>query len=359
MSLLTRRLTRRRTAKTGLAPGTPVHVGRQKMDVVKIALMDFDSAGCQEVAETTDLALLAAARDSAPVTWINVAGLHALETIEAIGGMFDIHPLLLEDILNTEQRPKIEQHDSYLYMILKLIHWDEDAAEIETEQISIVLGSRFVITFQEQEKDIFEPLRQRIRSGKGRVRQSGADYLAYSLLDMIVDHYFVILENLGEQIELVEEELVTDPNAVTLQKIHDLKREMLYLRRSVWPLREVIGGLQRDESTLIKQTTLIFLRDVYEHTIQVIDTIETYRDVVSGLLDVYLSSVSNRMNEVMKVLTVISTIFIPLTFITSLYGMNFTYIPELAWRWSYPVLWLVLMAISGMMLLFFRRRDWL
>ncbi len=359
MSFIPKRLYRRRTEKTGLAPGTPMHIGQRKMEMIKITVIDYDAVGYYEERETTDIARLAKAKETEPITWINIAGLHQIETIEAIGQIFDIHPLLLEDILNTEQRPKIEQYDNYLYMILKLIHWREDDNEIETEQISIVLGNRFVITFQEQEEDIFDPLRQRIRSGKGRIRQFGSDYLAYSLLDMVVDHYFLILENLGEQIEVVEDELVSDPNTTTLQKIHDLKREMLYLRRSVWPLREVIGGLQRDESNLIQEATLIFLRDVYEHTIQVIDTIETYRDVVSGLLDVYLSSISNKMNEVMKVLTVIATIFIPLTFITSLYGMNFRYMPELQWRWAYPLLWLVLITISVFMLAYFRKKDWL
>jgi magnesium transporter len=329
------------------------------MDAAIVTVIDYDGAGHFEERDATDISRLSETRETAPVTWINVAGLHHLEVMEAIGQGFGIHPLLLEDILNTEQRPKIEQYDNYLYMILKLIRWHEESGAIETEQISIVLGGRFVLTFQEQEKDIFDPLRQRIRSGKGRIRQQGADYLAYSLLDIVVDHYFLILEHLGEQVELLEDELVADPDAATLQRIHDLKREMLHLRRSVWPLREVISGLQRGESALFQESTLIYLRDVYEHTIQVIDTIETYRDIVSGLLDIYLSSVSNKMNEVMKVLTIIATIFIPLTFLTGLYGMNFQYFPELQWRWAYPVLWLILITISGVMLAYFRRKGWL
>lgn len=359
MSVINRKSYHRRTQKTGLAPGTPMHIGQQKMAAVKVTVIDYDDAGHFEERDNADIDGLSEARETAPVTWINVAGLHDVEIMEAIGHAFGIHPLLLEDILNTEQRPKIEQYDNYVYMILKLIHWREEPGQIETEQISIVLGSRFVITFQEQEKDIFDPLRLRIRSGKGNIRQHGADYLAYSLLDMVVDHYFLILENLGEQVELLEDELVSDPGTATLQKIHEIKHEMLFLRRSVWPLREVIGGLYRGESALFQESTLIYLRDVYEHTIQVIDTIETYRDIVSGLLDVYLSSVSNKMNEVMKVLTIIATIFIPLTFLTGLYGMNFQYIPELQWRWSYPMLWLILITISGAMLAYFRRKGWL
>ena len=359
MSFIPKKLYHRRTEKVGLSPGTPIHIGQQKMETMKITIIDYDEATYYEELETTDMAQLAAAKESEPITWINVAGLHQIETIQAIGQIFDIHPLLLEDILNTEQRPKIDQVDNCLYIILKLIHWHENSNEISTEQISIVMGGRFVITFQEQEEDIFDPLRQRLRLGKGRIRQCGSDYLAYTLLDMVVDHYFLILENMGEQIEQVEDELLRDPTTKTLQKIHALKREMISLRRSVWPLREVIGGLQRSESALFQESTLIYLRDVYEHTVQVIDTIETFRDVVSSLLDVYLSSVSNKMNEVMKVLTVIATIFIPLTFITSLYGMNFRYMPELEFRWAYPFLWLILVTISLAMLVYFRKKEWL
>jgi len=329
------------------------------MEAVKIGLIDYDDAGYYREQETDDMALLAEAIETEPITWINVAGLHQVDVIEAIGGTFGIHPLLLEDILNTEQRPKIEQYEDYLYIILKLIQWNEDRGEIEWEQISIVLGTRFVITFQEQEKDIFDPLRQRIRSDKGRIRRFGSDYLAYSLMDMVVDHYFLILENLGEQIELIEDALVTNPTTSTLQQMQQLKRQLLFIRRSVWPLREVIGGLQRGESAMFEEANLLYLRDVYEHTIQVIDTVETHRDIVSGLLDIYLSSLSNKMNEVMRVLTVIATLFIPLTFITGLYGMNFHHMPELAYRWAYPAILILMAALSGIMLAYFRRRGWL
>jgi magnesium transporter len=359
MSTMPEKSYHRRTEKTGLAPGTSMHVGQRKMEALKITIIDYDDAGHYEERESFDMALLAAAIETEPVTWINVAGLHETGTIDAIGQTFGIHPLLLEDILNTDRWPKIEQYDNYLYMILKLIHWRGDRGEIESEQISIVLGGRFVITFQEQEEDIFDPLRQRIRSGKGRIRQFGPDYLAYSLLDLVVDHYFLILENLGEQIELIEDALVTNPTKATLHQMQVVKRELLFLRRSVWPLREVIGGLQRGESTMFQEATIIYLRDVYEHTIQVIDTVETHRDIVSGLLDIYLSGLSYKMNEVMRVLTVIATIFIPLTFITGLYGMNFQHMPELHYRWAYPLVLLLMLFLSGLMLAYFRRRGWL
>jgi magnesium transporter len=267
---------------------------------------------------------------------------------------------VMEDIMNTEQRPKIEDFDDYIFVVLKMLYYDNDEEEIKAEQISIIVRSNFVLSFQEREGDIFNPLRDRIRNAKGRVRKMGPDYLAYCLLDAIVDNYFVVLEKLGEQIEGMEEELVTNPTPVTLQRIHNLKREMIFLRKSVWPLREVVSRLERGESPLIKESTGIYLRDVYDHTIQVIDTIETYRDMLSGMLDIYLSSISNRMNQVMKVLTIIATIFIPLTFVAGIYGMNFEYMPELKWHWFYPkAFWLVMIGIAGVMLVYFRRKRWL
>jgi len=354
-----RRLFPRRPKSPGLSPGTLVHIGEKKSDTVKISYLEYNADDYFSEGEIAAIGELNSATDPSTVTWINVAGLHQIEIIETVGQSFGIHPLLLEDILNTDQRPKMEQYDHYLYISLKMIHWRDDPGEIETEQVSIVLGNSFVLTFQEQEKDVFDPVRRRVREGTGRIRDSSADYLAYALLDIIVDHYFLILEYMGEHIELVEEELITEPDVETLQRIYSLKREMLFLRRSVWPLREIIGRLQRGDSSLFQSGSLIYLRDVYEHTIQVIDTVETFRDIVSGLLDIYLSSLSNKMNEVMKVLTVIATIFIPLTFLTSLYGMNFSFMPELAWPWAYPTLWGLMLIISGTMLLYFKKKDWL
>jgi magnesium transporter len=229
---------------------------------------------------------------------------------------------------------------------------------VAAEQVSLILGPNYVISFQEGE-DVFEPLRERIKSGKGRIRKMGADYLAYALLDSIVDNYFAVLEKLGEAVEFLEEKLVTDPTRDTLHAIHNLKREMIFLRRSVWPLREVLGSLERGESPLVKDSTEVFFRDVYDHTIQVIDTIETFRDMLSGMLDIYLSSISNRLNEVMKVLTIIATLFIPLTFLVGVYGMNFKYMPELGLRWAYPVLWAIMVGTAVAMLIYFRKKRWL
>ena len=237
--------------------------------------------------------------------------------------------------------------------------FDGKENEAKSEQISIIFGADFVISFQEKEGDVFDAIRERLRSNKGRIRKLGTDYLAYSLIDAIVDNYFTILENLGEAIEEIEDRLVTNPTSETLQTIHDLKREMIFLRKSVWPLREVINRLERSESALINKSTFVYLRDVYDHTIQVMDAVETFRDMLSGMLDIYLSSVSNRMNEVMKVLTVIATIFIPLTFVAGIYGMNFRYMPELGQTWSYPAVLILMLVVALLMVVYFRRKKWI
>jgi magnesium transporter len=354
-----KRIIHSRTRKIGMGPGALVHIGDQKMERVVIQLIDYDDSGYFLEKQTEDVAELAAAIQSPSITWINVIGLHQVDFIKSIGETFDIHPLLVEDILNTDQRPRMEQFEKYMFLVLKMMHWDEAGSYIESEQLSIILAPTYVLTFQEQERDVFDPLRMRLREGLGRARTSGTDYLAYAILDLVVDRYFLILENLGDKIDVVEEELTELSSSDTLHHIHTLKRETLFLRKSVWPLRELLSGLQRGESGLFQQDTLIFLRDVYEHTIQVIDTVETFRDLTAGMLDIYLSTASNRMNEIMKILTVISTIFIPLTFITSLYGMNFHFMPELQWRWGYPLVWVIMLITAVTLLAFFRRREWL
>ncbi|MCL7415908.1 MAG: magnesium/cobalt transporter CorA [ANME-2 cluster archaeon] len=344
--------------KAGLPPGTLEHVGEKKVETVKICIIDYDEAHFEEK-EAMTVEECFPFKETPTVTWINIDGLHEVNIIEKVGQLFEMHPLVMEDILHTGQRPKCEDFDSYIFIVLKMLLFEEAKNIIQAEQVSFILGSNFVISFQEGEGDIFNPVRERIRKSKGRIRKMGGDYLAYALMDAIVDHYFVILEKLGERIEEIEEELVTNPVPQTLQTIHELKREMIFLRKSVWPLREVFSGLERGESSLIQESTTIYLRDVYDHTIQVIDTIETFRDMVSGMLDIYLSSVSNKMNEVMKVLTIIATIFIPLTFIAGVYGMNFEYMPELGWQWSYPLVWIVMIGIGFSMSLYFKKKKWL
>jgi len=333
-------------------------VGERRAEKAKITILDYDGKNFEErVAQRVEDCF--PFKDKPTVTWINIDGLHDIKIIEKIGKHFGLHPLLLEDILNTGQRPKMEDFESHIFVVLKMLYHDKKADEIVAEQVSIVLGDKFVISFQEREGDVFDSIRERIRSGKGRIRKAGPDYLAYTLLDSIIDNYFIMLERLGERIEGMEDEVVDNPSQETLKNIHRLKGEMVFLRKSVWPLREVISGLTRTESPLIDEKTDIYLRDVYDHTVQIIDTIESLRDTVSGIRDTYLSSISNRMNEVMKVLTIFASIFIPLTFIAGVYGMNFEYIPELGWHWGYFAVWAVMISAAMLMLLYFRRKGWL
>jgi magnesium transporter len=352
------RLFRKTSKKAGLSPGTLVHDGDKKVEKAKITIIDYDATQFQEK-EVETIEECFPFRDTPTVTWINIDGLHEVQIIEKIGKHFSIHPLILEDILHTGQRPKMEDFEDYIFLVVKMFYYDEKDNEIKMEQVSLLLGSNFVISFQEREGDIFDPIRERIRNHKGRIRIMKADYLGYALLDTIVDNYFIILEKVGEDIENMEEELVTRPTPETLQTIHNLKRELIVLRKSIWPLREVVNSLERGESPLINEATGVYLRDVYDHTIQVIDTIETFRDMVSGMLDIYLSSISNKMNEVMKVLTIIATIFIPLTFVAGIYGMNFEFMPELKWHWGYfAALGLMVVIFIGMVV-YFRRKTWL
>jgi magnesium transporter len=353
------KLTKKRSKKAGLPPGTLMHIGEKKAEELKITVIDYDEAHFQEK-EIKSIEECFLFKDIPSVTWINIEGLHQVEVLEKLGECYGFHPLVLEDILNTDQRPKLEDYGDYIYIVLKMLSHNDKSNEIMTEQVSILLGPNFVLSFQEGgEGDVFDPLRDRIKNGKGRIRKMGADYLAYALLDAVVDNYFIIMEKLGEDIELLEDKLVAHPIPETLQIIHHLKREMIFLRKAIWPLRELISGLERGESSLFKESTRIYLRDVYDHTIQVIDTIETFRDMVSGMLDIYLSSVSNRMNAVMKVLTIIATIFMPITFIAGIYGMNFRYMPELESKWGYPFVLFIMVGIGVCMLIYFRKKRWL
>ena len=354
------RFANKRSRKAGLPPGSLIHVGEKKAETTKITVIDYDDQSFQKT-EIDNLEQCFVFKETATVTWINIDGVHDPGVIGRIGECYGVHPLILEDIMNTAQRPKFEDMGDYLYIVLRMLSCAKEGGEVQSEQVSLVVGPNFVISFQEGANpgDVFDPVRERIRTGKGRIRKMGADFLAYSLVDAIIDNYFVVLESLGGRVEVLEEELVSDPGQKTLHDIHTLKREMIYVRKSVWPLREAVSGLQRAESPLIKDTTGIFLRDVYDHTIQVIDTIETYRDMLSGMLDMYLSSVSNRMNQVMKVLTIIATIFIPLTFLAGVYGMNFKYMPELGWRYGYFVVWGIMITVGVVMVIVFKRKKWM
>jgi len=352
------RLLKKSSKMAGLAPGTLVHVGERRAEKVRVTIIDYDAEHLEET-ETEAIEECFPFKDKPTVTWINVDGLHQPDIVEKLGEHFCLHPLIQEDILNTAQRPKMEDFADYVFIVLKMLDYDEAHDEIQVEQVSLILGPTFVVSFQEREGDVFDSVRERIRKNKGRVRKMGADYLAYALMDAVVDNYFLIIEKLGEKVEFMEEELITAPTPKTMQTIHKWKRETILLRKSVWPLREAVSGLERGESKLIQKTTRVYLRDLYDHTIQVIDTVETFRDMISGMLDIYLSSMSNKMNEVMKVLTIIATIFIPLTFIAGVYGMNFTHMPELEWSWSYPMVLLIMLGVAVFMLRYFRKRQWL
>lgn len=352
------RFIKRQLKKAGTSPGSLIHIGEQKVDETRITLIDYDEENLQErvlgsIEEAFPL------KDSPTVTWINIDGLHEIDIIEKAGQHFNIHPLVLEDILNTGQRPKTEEFEDLIFVVLKMLHYNKNSEKIGSEQFSLVLGSNFLITFQEIQGDVLKTVRERIRKPKTRIRRSGCDYLAYALIDAIVDYYFVILEAIGDRIEDLEFQLLDNPTHDTLGSIHEMKREMIYLRKQIWPIREIINSLVKSESSLIQEYMHIFFRDVYDHTVQIIDTIESYRDILAGMLDIYLSTLSNKMNEVMKVLTIIATIFIPITFIAGIYGMNFKFMPELEWRWGYAMVWVVIVVAVGIMIGFFKKKQWL
>lgn len=350
------KLVQKRSRKTGLPPGTLVHIGEKKAEQVTITTFSYANSRCDEQQVTKPEELAPPPDES--VTWVNVSGVHKMDVLEALGKQFSLHPLLLEDVANTDQRPKLDDYETYFFLVMKMLSLT-DRQDVLVEQVSLVLGRNYVLSFQENGTDVFQPVRERLRGGKGRLRQSGADYLLYALVDAIVDQYFAVLEVSGEKIEALQQAVVADPRPETLKNIHALKRQLLFLRRAVWPLRDVMNNLSRSECPFLQQATKLFFRDVYDHVVQIVDTIETLREMVSASLDIYLSSVSYRLNAVMRVLTVITTIFMPLSFIASIYGMNFEYMPELKSEWGYPIVLAIMAAVGVGMLFVFRKKRWL
>lgn len=347
-------------AKAGMPPGTLIFMGDKLTEKSQVDLISYDRDDILEFCSKSSEDVL---DQLAPnrVNWVNIDGLHNVKLIEEIGEHFKLHPLLMEDVLNTEHRPKSEYYEHQIFFTLKTLYnlTDED---ITYEQISFVLGKDYLLSFQEKEGDLFESFRERLRQtgpSKNRARGKGADYLFYRLIDTIVDSYYVILEKVGEHIDELEDEVYDDPTKKTLHKIQQLKKELIFLRKTVYPLREALSKVTKGEYQFIKKDTLPFFSDVYDHTIHVIETLETYRDLVASLTDMYMTSISNKMNEVMKVLTIMATIFIPLTFIAGVYGMNFTYMPELNWKFGYPAVWAVMVATSIGMIIYFKRKKWL
>jgi magnesium transporter len=352
------RIIKKVSLKTGLPPGSLVHIGQPRAKKTGVTIIDYNQDTYTETPDAS-LAECRSCMAADTVTWINVSGIHEVPVLEEIGVAFDLHPLVMEDIMNTAQRPKMEQYDRYIYIVMKMAYEDERTDEIVEEQVSIVLGDTYVISFQENGKDVFDKIRQRIKKAGGLIRKSGADFLAYALIDAVVDGYFDVIERFEEMIEFLEDKVVADPSPANLSIIHDTKMETIMLRKSISPLREMIGFLERGESPLIKRETVVYLRDVYDHTVRLIETVETIRDMLSGMLDIYLTNVSNRMNEVMKVLTIITTIFIPLSFITGLYGMNFRYMPGLDSPFGFPAILGLMGVVFLLMLLFFKRKRWM
>ncbi|TFG55166.1 MAG: magnesium/cobalt transporter CorA [Methanomassiliicoccus sp.] len=353
------RLMHKQTSKkVDMPPGSLAYIGDGTPAPTKVSVMDYTETEVREKIGITPEECLPL-RDSPSITWLNFSGLSDVETIRQLGEAFGLHPLVMEDILHTGQRPKLEQYDNYVYLVVKMIYRGENGKEITYEQLSLVLGKNYVLSFQEREGDVFNSLRERIRNNKGRLRKSGADYLVYSMVDSVVDNYFPALEKVGDRVEDIEERLTKNPDPVLLGDIYHLKREVIFLRKSIWPLREVIASLMRQDDDLVSPGTNTYLRDVYDHSIQVMDVVDTYTDMLSGLLDVYMSSVSHRMNEIMKILTIVATIFIPLTFIVGLYGMNFRFMPELSNELAYPAVLIGMTGVSILMLFYFRRKGWL
>jgi magnesium transporter len=345
------------SSKTGLAPGTLVHVGRRKVDQVNIKILEygsdtFNEIEVQSVAECLPLAL------DTQIRWVDIVGLHQVDIIGDIGDKINIHPLVLEDILHTNQRPKAEAYEEYLYLVLRTPYWDEKKLTIDSEQVSVILGAGYVITFLEGDQDILESVRERVRIGRGRIRNQGSDYLVYAIMDAVVDQYFTVLDNLSDRVAELEDEVVTKPTTSTLQTIQDLKHELISFRKLIWPVRELVAGLERGKTDFFADATLVYLRDVHDHSIRVLETTEMYRDMVASMLDIYISSVNNKLNEIMKVLTIIATLFIPLTFVTGVYGMNFVNLPGAQWQWGFYLLIAFMIAVFLMMVAYFRRRHW-
>lgn len=361
---ISRIMNKAKTQKTTLSdtighrPGALIHVGERRVEQVTMNLIEYDEKNIHEIPNASIKECLES-KNKSNVSWINVVGVHDAEIIKTFGDDFDIHALHQSNIMNTELRPYIEVFDNYVLLMLKMPHYDDKTGKLDLEQISIILAQGHVLTFQEHSADFFDQIRNRLRNNSGSIRKLQSDYLTYAIIDAIIDSYFLVIEKVGDMTEDIEEELMTNPDPETMQTIQTLKRRMISLRKSIWPAREIIDYLGRDSTSLISDDTRTYLRDVYNHVIQVTDSIEGLRDVIGGMLDTYLSSVSNRMNEVMKTLTVIAAIFIPITFIAGIYGTNFSYVPELQWEGSYFVMLIGMALISGIMIAWFRKKKWL
>lgn len=348
----------RKPSKLGLAPGTLVFTGTRQMDQAKVSVIQYNGATINEFEAENHAEIPELISGFDGITWINIDGLHEVELIEQIGGYLELHKLTMEDIVSTGQRAKIDEHEQYLYLVLRMFMVKDEDQKMLDEQLSFVMKENVLVTFQEFEGDVFNHVRRRLHEGRGMIRKRAVDYLLYALVDSVVDYYFQILELMGDKVEEMELSVLDNPEQEVLNELHQIRREILYLRRSVYPLREVVSRLEKLEEPVVSAETQVFIRDLYDHTIQVIETVEVFRDMASGMLDLYMNSVSNKMNNVMKVLTIIATIFIPLTFIAGVYGMNFENMPELQWQHGYLVVWALMIAMALGMVIYFRRKKW-
>ncbi len=344
------------TKKVGSAPGTLAHIGAKKTEEVTIDIHDYGTdhltvKRIQKLIESQPFV------DTPNPTWVQVRGLHDIEKLKELWDRFEFHPLIQEDILNTNQRPKIEDYGQQIFVVLKMMYFEDD--QLHQEQVSIVFNDKFIFSFQESERKIFSPIKERLEIENTRMRKSGPDYMAYAIMDIIIDYYFEVLETINNRIEEIEGILWSESNDDTLSDIHHTRRQLIQFRKNAWPLRDNMNAMLRDESPFVKDETKLFLRDVYDHTVQIIDNLDNNRELVAGLHDMYMTNISNKMNEVMKVLTIIATIFIPLTFVAGIYGMNFDYMPELHWEWSYPTVWGFMIIATIGMVFYFRKKKWL
>lgn len=339
----------------GLSPGTLLEGTKEQKS--RVTLFDYKNEKLDMDVLEKPLSLKEL-RDSETVSWINVEG-SEVEVIKQIGDSFGVHPLILEDVVNTGQRPKLEQHENQLFIVVKMLRYEKGSHKLDSEQVGFVLGKHYLISFQEKEGDVFDPVRKRIKAGNARIRKLGPDYLMYALIDAIVDHYFVVLSEIGERIEELEFEMLEDSGRDMPIEVHQLKRHMLFIRKSIWPLKEVTNQLQKDEFEEIDSGTQVYFRDVYDHNVQAGEMIETLQETLKSILDMHLSYASHRMNEIMKVLTIFAAIFIPLTFVAGIYGMNFEVIPELKWEYGYVYVWSLMITLAVGMLWYFRKQKWL
>ncbi len=344
-------------AKIGLPPGSLVYVGAERKQDPEVTLLQYNEKSARYL-RNTPIADLKSGADTDFLSWINVDGIHKPEWIGEIGELFEVHPIIQEDIVNTHQRPAFEEMGAYLYVSLKMIYQDSKTEHICIEQVSFLLGKRHLLTFQEQHEDVFQPVRTRLQTAGSRIRKQTTDYLLFALMDTVIDHYFVVLETMEDRIEKLEDLMEIDPNAEVLQNIQIHKKEMVFLRKAIFPLREVLNQLIRSESPLIRAKTKIFFKDLYDKIFQAVETVEIQRDMLNSLQELHLALNGQRMNEIMKVLTIIATIFIPLTFIAGIYGMNFQHMPELAWKWGYAGVWMLMLSMVVGLLFFFRQKKW-